>query len=142
MITAPSTMMPKSIAPKLIRLALTLVSTMPVIVMAMDRGMTQAGDQRGADVAEDQEQHGHDQRRAFQQIVLDRADGGLDQVGAVVHGPRHDALGQRFGDLVETCRDALAPRCGCSRRSAAWRCRARFPRRRASPLQCGGRGLP
>ncbi|MGY4469418.1 hypothetical protein ACVWWK_005127 [Bradyrhizobium sp. LB9.1b] len=42
MITAPSTMMPKSIAPRLIKFALTLVSTMPVIVMAMDSGMTQA----------------------------------------------------------------------------------------------------
>lgn len=42
MITAPSTMMPKSIAPRLIRLALTLLSTMPDIVISMESGMTQA----------------------------------------------------------------------------------------------------
>ncbi len=42
MMTAPSTMMPKSIAPKLIRLALTLLSTMPVTVIAIDSGMMQA----------------------------------------------------------------------------------------------------
>ena len=42
MMTAPSTMMPKSIAPRLIRLALTLLSTMPVIVNSMERGMTKA----------------------------------------------------------------------------------------------------
>ena len=42
MMTAPSTMMPKSIAPRLIRLALTLLSTMPVIVNSIDSGMTQA----------------------------------------------------------------------------------------------------
>ena len=42
MMTAPSTMMPKSIAPRLIRLALTRVSTMPVIVNSIASGITQA----------------------------------------------------------------------------------------------------
>ena len=35
-------MMPKSMAPRLIRLALILFSTMPVMVKSIDSGMTQA----------------------------------------------------------------------------------------------------
>jgi hypothetical protein len=42
MITAPSMMIPKSIAPRLMRFALTLSSTMPVTVNSIDSGMTQA----------------------------------------------------------------------------------------------------
>ena len=38
--TAPSTIRPKSSAPKLIRLALTLVCTMPVMSISMDIGIT------------------------------------------------------------------------------------------------------
>ncbi len=42
MMTAPSTMMPKSSAPKLSRFPLTLFDTMPVIVNSMDSGITRA----------------------------------------------------------------------------------------------------
>ncbi len=42
MMTAPSMMMPKSMAPRLIRLALTLFATMPVMVNSMDSGITHA----------------------------------------------------------------------------------------------------
>ncbi len=40
MTTAPSTMMPKSSAPRLMRLALTLLVAMPVKVNSMESGMT------------------------------------------------------------------------------------------------------
>jgi hypothetical protein len=40
MMTAPSTMSPKSSAPKLMRLPLMRASTMPVIVSSIDSGMT------------------------------------------------------------------------------------------------------
>ena len=40
MMTAPSTMRPKSSAPKLMRLPLTRASTMPVIVSSIDSGIT------------------------------------------------------------------------------------------------------
>ena len=46
------------------------------------------GDERGADVAEHQEQHGDHQQRAFDQVLLDGLDGGLDQAGAVVDRSR------------------------------------------------------
>ena len=107
MMTAPSTMMPKSIAPRLIRLALTRVSTMPVIVNSIDSGITQAVTMRGTDVAEDQKQHGNDQQRALDQVLLDGRDGGFDQTRAVVDRPRDDALGQRFRDVLELGGDAL-----------------------------------
>ena len=42
MMTAPSTIRPKSSAPSDIRLALTLVSTMLVISISMDSGITSA----------------------------------------------------------------------------------------------------
>ena len=42
MMTAPSTIKPKSSAPKLIKLALTPVCTIPVIVANIARGMTAA----------------------------------------------------------------------------------------------------
>ena len=50
------------------------------------------GDDRGADVSEDQKQHGDHQQRALDQVLLDGLDGGLDQAGAVVDRPRDDAL--------------------------------------------------
>ncbi len=42
MMTAPSTMRPKSSAPRLIRLAEICASTMPVMVISMATGMTSA----------------------------------------------------------------------------------------------------
>ena len=112
MMTAPSTMMPKSIAPRLIRLALTLVSTMPVIVISMDSGMTQAVTSAARMLPRIRNSTAMTSSRAFEQVLLDGADGGLDQMGAVVDGPGDDALGQRFGDLR---RDLAATRCATAR---------------------------
>ena len=42
MITAPSTISPKSSAPRLIRLPEVRVATMPLMVMSMDNGITNA----------------------------------------------------------------------------------------------------
>ena len=42
MMTAPSTMSPKSSAPRDIRFALTLVSTMPVMSISIESGITSA----------------------------------------------------------------------------------------------------
>ncbi len=109
-ITAPSTMMPKSMAPRLMRLALIRLSTMPVIVNSIDKRDDAGGDEGGAEVAQHQEQHDDDQERAFDQVLLDRPDGRLDQPGAVVDRARHDAVGQRRRDLVEPRRHALRGR--------------------------------
>ena len=70
MMTAPSTMMPKSMAPRLIRLALTLFSTMPVIANSIDKRNDARGRDGRPDVSEDQEQNGDHQDGAFEEIVL------------------------------------------------------------------------
>ncbi len=56
-----------------------------------DRGR----DQRGPEIAEQQEQHQDDEQRAFEQVRLHRLNGAFDQVGAIVDRPRHDARRQR-----------------------------------------------
>ncbi|MCY1412001.1 hypothetical protein D9M71_273970 [compost metagenome] len=48
------------------------------------------GDQRGADVAEEQEQNHDHQDRAFDQVLLHRGNGFIDQIGAVIDRHRAD----------------------------------------------------
>ena len=111
MMTAPSTMSPKSIAPRLIRLALIRLATMPVIVKSIDERDHQRRDERGPDVAEEQEQHDDDEQRALDQILAHRLDGGVDQVGAVVDGPGHHARRAGCGSpprvVAATARDTV-----------------------------------
>ena len=97
-ITAPSTMMPKSIAPSESRLA-----GMPRMLQADEGGQQrQRDDDRddagGAQVAEKQVQHDRDQQRAFEQVLEDRVQRRVDQPGAVV--VRHDAARPSAGSLA------------------------------------------
>ena len=85
MMTAPSTIRPKSIAPRLIRLPLMRVCTMPMAVISIESGIASAVIKRGADVAEQQEEHDDDQDRALDQVLGDRADRRVDQLRAVEH---------------------------------------------------------
>ena len=130
MITAPSTIRPKSSAPRLIRLPL-----MPALHHA-DGGQQhrerdhQRGDQRRAEVAEQQEQHDDDEQRAFGEVLRDRRDRRVDQLRAVEHGLDRDARRQRSADLLHLARRPPRRPCGCSRRSASAPCRRR-PRRRS-----------
>jgi hypothetical protein len=62
-----------------------------------DRG----GDERRADIAEQQEQHDDDEQRAFDQVLLDRRDGRIDQLGAVIDRLGEHVGRQRLVDLVE-----------------------------------------
>ncbi len=94
MMMAPSTISPKSSAPRLMRLALILPSSMPMAVISIVMGMTSAVITRGAEVAEHHEQHEHHQERAQGEIGGDRVDGGVDQLGAVENRPRPDARRQ------------------------------------------------
>ena len=110
MMTAPSMMMPKSIAPRLIRLALTLYSTMPVMVNSIDSGMMQAVAIAARMLPSNRNRIDDDEQRAFEQVLLDGRDRGLDQRGAVVDRARHDALRQRARDVLELGGDALRHR--------------------------------
>jgi hypothetical protein len=64
----------------------------------------QGGDDRRADVAEEQEQDCDHQQGALDQVLLDRVDGLVDQDGAVIDRLRHHAGWQGAVDLVKTCR--------------------------------------
>jgi len=65
------------------------------------------GNQRGADVAEEQEQNRDHQNRAFDEVLFHRGDGLVDQVRAVVHRHGDHALRQGFIDLFELAGDRL-----------------------------------
>ena len=68
------------------------------------------GQQRGADVAEQRKQHHHDQQRAFEQVLLHRGQGLVDQRGAVVDHIDGDARRQAAPGLVELFGDLLRHR--------------------------------
>ena len=63
------------------------------------------GNQRGAKVAEQQEQHDHNEERAFAQVLCDRLDCRIDQRGAVEHRLHHHVGRQRSIDLLQTIGD-------------------------------------
>ena len=97
MMTAPSTMSPKSIAPRLIRLPLVRVCD------HADRGEQhrerdgERRDERGAEVAEHEEEHDDDEQRALGEVRLDGADRRVDERRAVEHRLRADVGRQARG---------------------------------------------
>ena len=106
MMTAPSTMMPKSSAPRLSRLPLTPRSTMPVMANSIDSGMTQAVMSAARMLPRNTNRTSDDQQRAEHQVVLHGRDGGVHQLRAVVDRLRHDAGRQRPVDLGHPVGDA------------------------------------
>src|SRR5882724_9723590 len=80
-ITAPSTMMPKSIAPRESRFAGIPRQVSP-------RNVANSDNERRAKISQEQEQYQGDQRCAFGEILEDGMQGGLNKPGAVVE--RHD----------------------------------------------------
>ena len=111
---------------------------MPVMVNSIDERNDAGRDERRAEIAQDQEQHDDDQQRAFEQVLLDRPDRGFDQLRAVVDRLARRRLRAASWRSRRAWLPRAAPRCGCSRRSAAWSCRSRFPCRRAWPRRCAG----
>ena len=97
MMTAPSTIRPKSSAPRLIRLALSLRFQHARCGDQHGDRNDQRRDQRRAEIAEHQEQHENDQKRAVSEVRRHGVDGGFDQLGAVEHRPRADARRQACG---------------------------------------------
>lgn len=75
------------------------------------RQRNDAGRDEGcAEVAENQEQHDHDQQSAFEQILLDCPDCCLDKLGPVVDHLRHNSVRQRASNLVQLGANALSGR--------------------------------
>ena len=67
----------------------------------------QRGDQRSAQVPEEQEKHDDDQHGAFEQVLLDGVDRLVDKHRPVVDGDRLHAFGQRAIDLLHLLGDRL-----------------------------------
>ncbi len=64
-------------------------------------------DQRRTDVTEEQEEDDDDQDSPFDQVLLDRGDGLVHQIGAVIDGHRNHPFRQRTVDLLQTCGHGL-----------------------------------
>ncbi len=64
-------------------------------------------DQRRPPIAEQKQQHSHDEKRAFEEIRPHRRDGLVDQHGAVIDGGDLHAFRQFRFDLLQLLRDPL-----------------------------------
>ena len=105
--TAPSMMMPKSMAPRLIRLALTLFSTMPVMVNSIDSGMTQAVTMAALKFPRSRNRMTMTSSAPSSRFFSTVAMVASTRCGAVVDRPRDDAVRQRAGDLLQLRGHAL-----------------------------------
>ena len=84
MMTAPSTMRPKSSAPKLIKIAGDARSHHAGDRAEHRDGNHGCGDERRAYIAQQSKQYGDDQQRAFCEIRRNRFDRGIDERRAIV----------------------------------------------------------
>ena len=128
MMTAPSTIRPKSIAPRLIRLALMPALQHPRRGQQHRERDDQRGDQRGAEVAEQQEQHHDDQQRALGEVLRHRARSSRRPARC---GPARCGAGRRAaacGRSPHLGVDRRGDGAAVARRSASARCRPRPPR--------------
>src|SRR5690606_11364238 len=70
------------------------------------------GDERGAEVPEQQEQHDDDQQRAFEQVGAHGGNGAIHERGAIIHRPGDHPLGQAAVYLGELGGGALGDLAG------------------------------
>ena len=142
MITAPSTIRPKSIAPRLIRLPLILVCTMPIAVSSIESGIASAVMSAARKLPSSSEQHDDDEQRALGEVRRDGARSSRRPASvrsSTVFAPGCRAAASAL-DLARILRvDGRARRCGCSRRSASAPCRRRPPRRSRWRCRCAAR---
>ena len=106
MTTDASTRSPKSSAPRLMRFAV-----MPNRFIAEERAEQRQRNDRGreqrrAEIAQKEEQHGDDQQPALEQIPEDGARGARDHVALVVERPHPDAGREQPLDVGELLFDA------------------------------------
>ena len=84
MMTAPSTISPKSSAPRLIRLPETRFCTMPVMVSSIESGMIAAVMSAARKLPSSRNSTTMTSKRAFEQVGLDGVDRAVDERRAVV----------------------------------------------------------
>ena len=104
MITAPSTIRPKSSAPRLIRLAEIRFCTMPVMVISMVSGMTAAVISAARRLPSSTNSTTITSSAPSSRFVADRGDGAIDECGAVVDRGRDHSVRQARIDLLQSCR--------------------------------------
>ena len=102
-ITAPSTMMPKSIAPSESRFAGNAFNLQSNECCQKRQGNQNGNDRRGPEPPQKEKQHQANKRGAFREILEDGLQRVVDQPGAIVVGNKLNAFGQdapvQFGDL-------------------------------------------
>ena len=81
MITELSTINPKSIAPRLIRLALMPETAIMLVANSIDRGIARATISPARTLPKQEKQHENHQEPALEQIRQDRVQRARDQVG-------------------------------------------------------------
>ncbi len=95
MTTVPSTMIPKSSAPRLMRLALNLSVTMPMMVINMDNGITAAVMSAARMFPRKRKRITITRRAPLREVFSDRAYGLVHQAGTAVHRFGEHALRKR-----------------------------------------------
>src|SRR5215212_7484846 len=98
MMTAPSTIRPKSRAPRLIRLALIFPWSIPVAVSSIATGIR---DQCRAEIAEQEEEHQDNQEGPLGQVLGYGCDRSVDEVRAVQDRLGADARRQGLVNLLD-----------------------------------------
>ena len=89
--------MPKSRAPRDSRFAGIFLRSRQIDAKKQREGDRHGDDERGPDVAQEEEQHDRDEDEAFRQVVQDRVGRVVDEVAPVVEG---DDLDARRQDVV------------------------------------------
>ena len=139
MMTAPSTISPKSIAPRLIRLPLIRPCNMPMAVSSIESGIASAVISAARKLPSSRNSttmtSSAPSARLFAtvSIVASTSLVRLSTVLAAMSG------GSVPSDLVASWRRPRRRRCGCWRRSASAPCRRRPPRRSRWRCRCGAR---
>ena len=113
MMTAPSTMMPKSSAPRLMRFALTLLVTMPVMVKSIDSGMIAAAISAARKFPSKAKRTTITSTAPSRRLLLHGRDRRVYEVGAVVNGVRDHAFWQSAADFLHPFMRRDARPCGC-----------------------------
>jgi len=96
MTTEPSTMSPKSMAPRLMRLPEIPAWTMPVKGHEHGEGYSKRDDKSTPKVAEKEQEDRDNEQASLDQVSADGLDGASDKVGAVVKGFDAHAAGKRL----------------------------------------------
>ena len=143
MITELSTTRPKSMAPRLIRLPAMPNRNIALKANSIDSGMAKRDDQAGAKLSQEDEEHGDDEQRAFEQVVPDRAQHLVDQGGAAVDRLERDARRHAALRLGEAGFEALGQLAAVLSDQHEARAPARpRPCHRRSRRRAGSRDLP